>query len=241
MCCRNRYTYARNNPVKYNDPSGHIANTPHERLRAHEIWRLLAQYGVSINHDWGWVEQMTSGGNLPPREGLSELTWQEGSWELSELESVLQGVSDLADLLGGIAEFKQRVGPAHIWRIQKTKMGKVKGEPAEFLGLHMPVVKWIRLYNGCFKNEATAKATVVHELAHAWDNSPGEWGSELIDQVIGKWRRPTGYAYTNPREHWAETVKARVYNRQALSPWHEEFMALAVRGWEGPVVGPAGP
>ena len=52
-------------------------------------------------------------------------------------------------------------------------------------------------------------------------------------------------ASRNPREHWADTVETIVQrgmpSERHWGQWHEQYMALAVRGWRGRVSGPASP
>jgi hypothetical protein len=69
----------------------------------------LTRYGVSINADWGWIEDWMTG----------ERFWQSGSWELYELDMVLRGVMDLAQKLlksDSADAFREHVGPVEIQR-----------------------------------------------------------------------------------------------------------------------------
>ena len=95
--------------------------------------------------------------------------------------------------------------------------------------LHDPVFRTITLYDGTFAY-AEPRGTIVHELAHAWDSR--SWASESIGEFVGGEFRPTDYAYTNPLEHWAETLQYSVYPDADVKvrAQHQQYAALAVQG-----------
>jgi len=203
----NRYAYTLNNPLRYTDPTGHIANNPNELTRADEILQiLLNDYGVTVNKDWG----MIGIGNL-------NLGWCPGSWQLAELETVLNGVSDFARLMGGAQQFRDNLGGVQFMRQAMSAPGQATAHKV-----------WLKsIGSGGFSGQWEGTWTVVHELAHAWDAvNNWQFSKDLEDYTGGKTTRRHGYNYGGipPKgadanftreEDWAESVATFVYPRTA--------------------------
>ena len=195
----NRYSYARNNPLRYTDPTGHIANNPNELTQADEILQtLLNDYSVTIDKDWGML-------------GIGS-AWNPGSWELTELETVLKGVQDLAKLMGGAKQFRDNLGGVQIMR-------KAMGNTGEALAHKV----WLRsIGSGGFSGQWEGAWTVVHELAHTWDAVSNRKFSKGLERYTGGKTTRQGYAYGGipPKgadagftrgEDWAESVATFIY------------------------------
>jgi RHS repeat-associated protein len=196
----NRYSYCRNSPLVYTDPSGHIRNEPDELTRADEILQiLLDEYEVTITRDWGWL-------------GVGSL-WNPGSWRLVELETVLEGVNNLAGMMGGAQRFRDNLGGVEFVR-------SAIDNPAQATAHR---VRLRSIGSGGFMGEWQGAWTVVHELAHAWD-AANDWqlSKDLERYTEGRttlWGR-YDWAGTPPkgadsnftrREDFAESVAAFVY------------------------------
>jgi len=209
----NRYSYTLGNPLRYTDPSGHIANNPNELTRADEILQaLLNDYGVTIDRDWGML-------------GIGGI-WNPGSWQLTELETVLNGVSDFARLMGGAQQFRDNLGGVRFMRMAMS-------DP----GLEMAHKVWLKsIGSGGFSGQWEGTWTVVHELAHAWNAvNNRQFSQGLEDYTGGKTTRRDGYTYggTPPKgaddnftrgEDWAESVAAFIYPGKAQA-YIQEFYA----------------
>ena len=130
-----RYAGMSNNPIRFNDPTGHIAQG--EEQDAEIILKLLALYDVSISKDWG----------------MKNKKWKDGLWTLSDLQTVLDSVRDLAKAIGGLSVFQSELGGVAISQkdIKKRGLGDAHKVTLSASGF----TKW----------------TVVHELAHAWDGA----------------------------------------------------------------------
>ena len=218
----NRYSYVYNSPLKYTDPTGHIAQT--EQADAEKILKQLALYGVEIAVDWG------------QRSFLWMSWWENGLWTLSELNTALTGVQDLANAMGGATAFSKNLGGVKI--SQKDMSHGGLGEAHRVTLNASGFSTW----------------TVVHELAHAWDAYNG-WGlSTAMQSALGAgFKNPLGHFFYpndpaywydpgngpppagidtnfNEKEDFAETVTAFVYPGSASSN-------ATSRGW--PYVDPA--
>jgi hypothetical protein len=224
----NRYSYVYNNPLKYVDPTGHIANDPDEIDRANGIVTRLSDYGVTIDVDWGW-------------DGS---TWNEGNWTLQELILTFQGIADLAaaisgELNNGVSNeqnFRNIVGPVTIRRVREWND----------CGAACTWLNTVTLYNGAFEYGGAltgtllpfeiARRNIVHETAHAWDwNVHKQPSMGLASQILTE-ERPLKYAEDNFTEHWACTVEAWVYSDAAtqegrtLGPLHSQYVSKMARG-----------
>jgi RHS repeat-associated protein len=99
----NRYSYALNNPLRYTDPTGNVAEE--EAEEAETLLQTLARlYGIDIARDFG---------KLPTMEGY---LWQVGAWTLAELQKVQTVAAQLAGAMGGADAFKQTVGGFRVVR-----------------------------------------------------------------------------------------------------------------------------
>ena len=218
----NRFSYVYSNALRYTDSTGHIKNDAAEVRRAQEILDLLAQYGVSITCDWGWRRA----------DDISSPYWEEGSWELGELEYVLVGVERLGGELGGARAFRESIGWAHFRRVRGRDLLWLactyivpRVRPAA-----LTLGRVITLYDSTFTDYANPAEVAVHELAHVW--AIGTWASGSIGDFVGTELRPSRYAYQNPEEHWAEAV-AHVLcpsHHAPVGPLHRQYVALAVEG-----------
>jgi hypothetical protein len=229
----NRFAYVLNNPLKYVDPSGHIAENEAEGAN-NILEELQRDYDVHIEKDWRYIEF----------EG--KLVWTGGVWSLEELETVLLGVKDLAqkmsDAHGGTMDaatsFRQTIGAVTI------RKGLI--DDPDYLitylvygfypaGLTNPVNNVVSLYRGF------SERSVVHELGHVWDNKHLGMLSGILARYTTGEVRPTDYADSTFREQWAETVECWVYGIPArdqqvfgkpatLGNLHKGYVTAAARG-----------
>ena len=198
-------TLGLNNPVKYTDPSGHIAQGEEEdALKIIDYLRVV--FGVYVEKDFGLIEAARYTGNTTK-------VWIEGAWLLDDLRAVMQGVTDMAqkywgsDGDSGARGFRQTIGRVHIY-------GR-KGMTVQ--GLQYTVVSQIDLNTGDPKNPLGAN-TVVHELAHEWDwNHFGALSRGLTKFVAGRGSLSIRNEADLPNayEDWADTVEADVYPEAA--------------------------
>jgi RHS repeat-associated protein len=221
----NKYTYTRDNPVNYTDPTGYIAEpsaTNHEAEYADLlVEQLFTVYGVRIVKDWGYI---------PPMPDLG-CYWEEGSWRsYQELEITRDAIASMAATLHGIAKFKSAMGgyTVNIHRV-----------PTEFYRGHGGwSMNNVILPNNPF--DSTKRlwtiGTIVHELAHVWDTrhwfQPGigmmyatrSYGQkcnkangivtcfDFYDKSAAIEEAPTDYAKGNEREDWADSFTVFMYS-----------------------------
>jgi len=193
----NRYSYTLGNPLRYTDPSGHIAET--EIDDANAILEALGNYDVHIAIDWGWF-----------LDGSGDNTiWQPGLWQLHELEIVLQAVKDFARVAGGVEATRRAIGGATIKRIRK-------GYTAHWGFGQITLADYTFNQSGLRKIFGPTIG-IVHELAHYWDWKTGNlWAKtfNLPGQIVRNLPNdvgPTAYGRMNSTEGWAESVTGYIY------------------------------
>jgi hypothetical protein len=209
----NRFAYVRNNPLKYADPTGHIERG--QEKDAGYIVEDLSRFGVTIEIDWGGSDE----------------AWDPGSWELWELVLVLNAVQDLAAEIG--SELNNGLSNVENFRNVIGQPLTIRRKRWYASANAVAVGDEIWLYNGAFLSEKTfgtesygelyevdrdpeaRKGTVVHEIAHVWDNHQNEFPVTYIGRRTAGEPPPTYYAdLSGDNEDWAELVKCRVYPSQ---------------------------
>jgi hypothetical protein len=106
------YIHSYNNPINYTDPSGLI--TQDQAKRADEIIAQLASdFSISVSKDYGFLPIImpipypeAMGGGFAT--GLCQ--WNDGLWDLAEMEIVLSTITHISDELGGVANFRSIMG-----------------------------------------------------------------------------------------------------------------------------------
>ena len=233
----NKWIYVEGDPINYVDPSGLIRNNETETNYANAIVsELQSTYRVGLIVDWGY--QFIPNPIPDPPDPLNSQTqticyWQEGSWTINELHTLLQGVQSLSYAMKGANKFIENIGGV-----------TVSQDPINARGLTSP--HRIKFTNS---SDSIDTWTVVHELAHAWDANYS-WrlsknleeytkGFTSINGAAGKWKNGecdqnqrlpgcnnAGYFYGgtppagsdanfNRLEDFAESVTAYVYPVEA--------------------------
>jgi hypothetical protein len=199
-----------NNPVKYNDPTGHIASD--EYLGAMEIIdQLWNDFGITIEVDFGWQP-------LPhPEPGGPGQIWVEGNWQLGDLEAVHTAVKDFASAAGGADAARQALGGLTIKRTHGGVTGHLRGS--------ITLSDYV-FDQGGFRDTLGTRIAIVHELAHYWDwhtgnlwtrtnNQPGAIVRSMSNAIQNE-PGPTWWARTSGiGEDWAESVAMYVYQDYA--------------------------
>jgi RHS repeat-associated protein len=228
----NEYTYARDNPVNYTDPSGKISVAESKDADT-LINQLYVDYNVRIIKDWGYrLPAYLFYGLVPPFPEFG-CTWEKGNWRsYDELKITRDAIEEMVTTLHGAEHFKSAMGGYTV------NIHRVSTET--YLGGGGYSSNNVILPNNPFGSAKLlwTKGTIVHELAHVWDTRHwlqpdtgmmyatksydhvcGTAGGVLIcfdfyDKNAASEEAPTDYAKNNAFEDWADSFKVFMYPSQ---------------------------
>jgi hypothetical protein len=147
------------------------------------------------------------------------------SWSKDELRVLIQGVADLARLMGGAAEFRRQLGRVLMWRAPfRTSIAAMAA----------PLLDVVYFEGASWGDEPEFLWQTVHELAHVWDIHSFYGLSRGLKRATSskygrfKWQSPIPFEYEpggdwlqgrpsplNALEDWADSVATYVYPDQA--------------------------
>jgi RHS repeat-associated protein len=181
-----RYAYSLNNPIKYNDPSGHCAGKANDEKNPDiDCWKKVAQLTAKYKN-------MQIDGSR---------------WTLEELTSLEKSLSDIDSLVGmeegGDITIKRR--HLDFTYIIKWLFGDAP------LGAYDPVTETLTLYDGAFADDDLTDLTTYHEFGHVIQYEHPE---EFLEYTNEFWQgcplnsecTTSGFPASNtPIEDFAET------------------------------------
>ncbi|MBL8099940.1 MAG: hypothetical protein JNK81_12205 [Anaerolineales bacterium] len=195
----NRFSYANNNPVKFNDPSGHCSGDATD----------------SQNPDadcWAKINEIE---NLYPFVDIDPGNWTEG-----ELSNIQTSLNAMENSFGGVANFESQIGNVTLNRSNNLFVdlacdwGFVCVQGLTF-------AKSITLYDSAFATEAETIFTTLHEFGHVFGMNGTNKYTEFAEKfwegcewiVNGKCFSPGNpvgevtrdYASSQPAEDFADT------------------------------------
>jgi hypothetical protein len=182
----------------------------------------LELFGISIKEDFGYTIDVTIQNplNMPL---IIQCGWQKGSWELWELETVEEAITEIDEVLTG--NFIHLMGQTDIKRV---KIGWAGQHPySNNNNVVLPNAVFYPYGNDTPAPEHV-KYIVAHEYAHIWDwRNNYEISRRLqeetseVDIIFTAWgpveyltrqEEPlTEYGYKSSKEDWAETFAAYIY------------------------------
>ena len=242
----NLFAYTLNNPANLVDRSGY-QGCMDVHCEAPMVDAALKTRADQLERDYGILvgsRQLYRGVGGEPDLGYA--LWSD--WRALELDILRWAARDFAaEMQGGSAAFKTRVGQVRVYKRQSALV--VFGE--HYRGFTSPFS--ISFSGFWWDDVAGQKWTVVHELAHWWDFgigknagllsggmlSRGMWTREVVecrmprvegekgDLEVRGWKKGRKTDGLNPREDWAESVAAYVYDDHA----HRVQKEISRRRW----------
>ena len=228
----NRFSYVQNNPIRYNDPSGHRAcegsgSVCDPVTHADEISNLK----LIIKDYFKW--------NIKGND-----------WKLKELETIYQTGNDILDYANGVTG-----GNGLDWMhyaFGNTTI--VHGNNSDSYSDAMPFLgdnfgSRIRLGKGWLNSNWTPQEILSHELGHVWDITSRFSHSGKLNKTLGgsswcffcdpgndvpqwdpRYHPSNGDAYGNSsrNEYFAEAFSATVYNPGIVPAGASEWIRLQI-------------
>ena len=194
----NRFLYARGNPLRFTDPSGHIAQhaggpeADADKWERDFYWnnRFYRAQGFAFNPATGhWTDHVTP--QYSDLDILEDTLSQAGirvdwsSWskgddkEMTYLSLLAEGVAELAKTIGsnGFKRLKQMTGGNVTWHRYQVGYGLCSLGPACTVGRTVSFYDKLFEYSGSLQDQTAInrhathiRATAVHEVAHVIHN-----------------------------------------------------------------------
>ena len=225
-----RYSYVRNNPIRYNDPSGHAEP---------------CENGDECKHHFS--KKLSVGDYVNLLKDVYETTLDRpNDWNIDQVKTVFRAFASLEKGLNRITG-----GKARDW-ISKNIMGthftlyNLFGGNASFvlgntvhLAHNFEVIQWENSSDG------TTEGMIIHELGHVWDNSAisanasifgGSYGDHLFSFMGGD---PEGFRYKGgvaslPKLNQYPNSKGSSYGNNSSADYFAHTFAGAVLNLKSP-------
>jgi RHS repeat-associated protein len=225
---RNRYNYALNNPLSYNDPTGHCANEQdnEDKRACNRAAEHLRRFGFRINSDHWTVQELEW-----MIDAINELLryMRKGAYSYEAFKDIMGiGANESVDLVNTAVDprinsiLKENCGAMCTDRDGGRLIGVNPGEFSE---------EYYRRGGSKADFELGFKYSFVHELAHLMDVRHGRMYSDGLNnyEITGCIARPLcahedsvssygqncapsgGSCPYQEQEDWAETVAAEVF------------------------------
>ncbi len=160
----NRWNYVESNPINFLDPSGYISQD--EATQAEYILNeLYTKYNIFINKDWGEYYYEIDPVNSVYGEATGIYCWNEGMWDIRNLEDVRKAVNKIAPETMSINKFNKAFQHVRISRINLNRTSFAP--PGGFADLLGDIV--LTDYTMGNDREEYRIGSIIHEFGHVWD------------------------------------------------------------------------
>lgn len=200
----NLYQYAFRNPINYVDPSGLISRqeaigeppvyaldfegtVEKYAMNAESYRRILAQYGVIVERDYGYAHVWNQGSLTEFSFQLHELycgqEWTAGAWKLRDLDLLLESVRTIASVM-----YMENGSGATGMRLFQSSIGTVNVVNGEAIwslrSNYLGILDTVTLEPGDLSREEWARFVIFHEFGHVWNGrSNGRLAREMREAV----------------------------------------------------------
>ncbi|MCL4507181.1 MAG: RHS repeat-associated core domain-containing protein [Chloroflexi bacterium] len=229
----NRYSYVRNSPLAYIDPSGHSTDCPAGDNNCWvNLWTWNNRWYEAHGHFWDGKGWNTPGDAKFADMGIAVQTLGEagisilGKWKDKELTLVAQGVVALADKVGGLAKLQTLLGGDTFFVRYHLYVTFPRFIPAMVgLGQLSDVVNnTIEFFNNIFSStDDYARGQTVHELAHVIDYHSSAFGFHGNQMWVGRFSIGIPDRMTNDiteyGKHGATGQAIAEYFAEAMADW----------------------
>ena len=206
----NHFTYANNNPIRLNDPSGHCSGD--------------ADNTQNPDADcWAMIKNIT--------ETYDFISIDSANWTTSDLQYVDKALHAMESSFGGVDNLGDAVGNVSMYRSDMAFSDRFRETPTH-AGQTQVLTKSITIFDLAMTSEYEAVFTTLHEFGHVYDVNNGLVSREFKKEfwpcskkLFGACLQReapddtiTGYGKSLAREDFADTFAVTIFEENFEQP-----------------------